>query len=79
MKIHLMSAIFEKISDRILAKLNSSNKHTILSIKIKTTKIENFPAIKIYQAVLQQDITITNDFLGWFSTQKENQIEQWMS
>ena len=69
---------FEKVSDGILCKLTPSNKQTILSIKYETAKIGKFPAIKIYQAVLQQNITTTNDFLGWFSTQKENEIEQWM-
>ena len=44
---------FENVSERILSKLTPTTKYTILTIKNETAKIGKFPAIKIYQAVLQ--------------------------
>jgi hypothetical protein len=69
---------FEKVSEGILARLTAESKETILTIKDETLKIEKFPAIKIYQAVLQEKIANTDDFLQWYKTQDKNTIEQWM-
>lgn len=69
---------FEKVSERILAKLTDNSKETILTIKTETSKVGKFPAIKIYQAVLQEKISNTKDFIQWYKTQEKNTIEQWM-
>jgi hypothetical protein len=69
---------FEKVSEGILARLTAESKETILTIKNESSKVGKYPAIKIYQAVLEENIKSSNTFLDWYNNQNNHEIVQWM-
>lgn len=69
---------FEKVADRISAKITPEQKYTILTLKNETPETEKIMGIEYYQAVMQDGINNYADFIEWRNTHPANGIIHWI-
>ncbi len=69
---------FEKVADRIAAKLTEQSRTAILRLKYETPDEEHIPGLAYYMAVLQDGVTTYDDFRQWLRDHPLEGIVEWM-
>ncbi len=72
------AGMIERVTERIMAVLNSKLKETILEIKQGSWLAnEKYPAIEIYQAVIEDKIKTFEEFKEWRKSRNMSKISLW--
>lgn len=69
---------FEKVADRISARLTPETKAAILAIKHALPLEEKVPSISVYRAVLEGGVRTEDAFRQWLAANPPRGIEEWM-
>lgn len=69
---------FERVADRVLARLTPATKRTILELKNQTPETEKIMGIEYYQAVLEGRVSTWSEFLAWRQLHPAQGIVEWM-
>ncbi len=81
--IHLLrgstyDGYFERVAERILARLTPETKQTILELKNQTPETEKIMGIEYYQAVLDGHVSTWTEFLAWRQSHPAQGVVEWM-
>lgn len=69
---------FEKMAERIMSKLNSELKNTILSMKYETSDNEEIHGVEYYEAVIADGIRSLPELREWLKKRRAKPFYYWM-
>lgn len=69
---------FEKVADRIVARLTPETRRTILQLKYDTPDEEEIHGVEYYEAVLEHGVCTLNELRVWVGHHRKENAEYWM-
>lgn len=69
---------FEKVADRIVARLTPETRRTILQLKYDTPDEEEIHGVEYYEAVLEHGVHSLDELRAWVKRHREENTEYWM-
>lgn len=74
----LYDGFFEKVADRIVARLTPETRRTILQLKYDTPDEEEIHGVEYYEAVLEYGVRTLDELRAWVKRHRKENTEYWI-